>query len=97
VAAQTVAGLYAHCSADRAAGSAAHYLAVARCLGGRAGDSAAAHCPAALRSPGDYFVEHYFAERCLAAAWADSRSAAGLGDCLHLAEESSPAEPEAPS
>jgi len=70
--------------ADQAAGSAAHYLA-------------AAHCSAVLRSRADYFVEHYFAERCLAAAGGDSRSAAALGDCPHLAEESSPAEPEAPS
>jgi hypothetical protein len=68
----------------------AHYSAVSHCSADQAdGSAAAAHCPAALRSRADYFVEHCSAEHSPAvAAWADSRSAAGLGDCLHLAVES---------
>jgi hypothetical protein len=78
---------FARCLAGPAADSAAH-SAVGHCWADQAG-SAAAHCPAALRSRADCFVEHCSAEHSPAvAAWADSRSAAGLGDCLHLAVES---------
>jgi hypothetical protein len=88
-AAQKAACPYARCLADPAVDSAVRYSAGSHCLADPTDDSAvhylmAAYCSVVQRSwancPAGCFAEHYFAERCLAAAQDDSRSAAAPGD-----------------